>query len=251
MVCWEQWDAAIDDVVSEIFRTLAIEQPPVDALFIVRAVGCELAFDAGQWGRARQKKIDGQTAVFLKPDDRPERLQWAAAHELGEIFAWQICQKVDASLNELPNGFREQLAHRFASRLLLPTQWFSNDLRASGPDLYALKAQYRTASHELIARRLLDDFPHRILTIVDQGRVVHRQNGCQLRPGPLSSMERQLVAESHESGRMLSRNVGDICCESWPVHEPEWKREILFTYAASEFAGDTDSDGVYADELTC
>lgn len=248
---WELWDGAVDELISEIFRTLAIEQPPVDALSIVRAVGCELAFDASQWGRARQKTIDGQTAVFLKPDDRPERLQWAAAHELGEIFAWQICEKVAASLEELPNGFREQLAHRFASRLLLPTTWYSEDLRESGADLHSLKTRYRTASHELISRRLLDFFPHRILTIVDQGRVVLRQNGYQSRPGPLCAMERQLVAACRESGRTVSRDSDDIRCEVWPVHEPDWKREILFTYASCESFCDPAVDRVYADETAC
>jgi len=248
---WEIWDDAVDELVSEILRTLAIETPPVDALFIVRAVGCELAFDAGQRGRARQKSMDGQTAVFLRPDDRPERLQWAAAHELGEIFAWQICERTSERLDELPGDFREQLANRFASRLLLPTMWYSEHLLETGFDLFLFKESYRTASHELIARRLLDYFPQRILTIIDQEQVVHRQNGYQSRPGPLLPCERQLVGRCHDSGRFLSEDFAGIRCEVWPVHEPERKREILLTYATAEFADETAVAGACMDEMTC
>lgn len=235
---WERWDEAVDELVNEILSTLAIDTPPVDAMFVVRALGCELAFDARQQGRARQKTMDGQTAVLLKPDDRPERLQWAAAHELGEIFSWQICERVTESIDELPIEFREQLANRFAARLLLPTAWYAEHLGDFGANLYSFKDRFRTASHELIARRLLDFFPHRILTIVDREQVVHRQNGYQSRPGALLPIERQLVEQCHQTGEVFSRESEGICCEAWPVHEPQWKREILFTYAAGDFVDD-------------
>ena len=143
---WEPWDRAIDEQVEEILSRLAIEEPPVDALHVVRSLGCELAFDAQQAGRARQKLIAGQSAVLLKPDQRPERLQWATAHELGEIVAWKICERVNEDMQELPETFREQLANRFASRLLLPTEWFLADLKIMGRDLFLLKERYRTSS---------------------------------------------------------------------------------------------------------
>lgn len=248
---WERWDDSIDELIREILRTLAIDQPPVDALFVGRAIGCELAFDAAQTGRARQKTIDGQPAIFLKPEDRPERLQWAAAHELGEIFAWQICKRVSESLDELPANFREQLANRFASRLLLPTVWYSDRLGETGFDLYSFKERFPTASHELIGRRLLDFAPHRILTIIDRGQVVHRQNGYQSRPGPLLSFERQIVARCHGSGRYFSQDFEGIRCDVWPVHEPGWKREILLTYATEESFDETVAAGNCVGEMAC
>jgi Zn-dependent peptidase ImmA (M78 family) len=248
---WERWDEAIDELISEILRTLAVDQPPVDALFVARAAGCELAFDAAQTGRARQKLINGQTAIFLKPEDRPERLQWAAAHELGEIFAWQICKRVSENLDELPFNLREQLANRFASRLLLPTGWYSKHFHETGFDLYLFKEHFPTASHELIARRLLDFSPHRILTIIDRNEVVHRQNGYQSRPGPLLSFERQLVVRCHGSGRFVSQDFEGIRCDVWPVHEPGWKREILLTYAAEESIDEAVTTGNCVGEMTC
>ncbi|MBD3674829.1 MAG: ImmA/IrrE family metallo-endopeptidase [Planctomycetaceae bacterium] len=226
---WEAWDLAIDERVGEILYRLAIDEPPVDALHVARSLGCDLAFDNSQAGRARQKLIEGQPAVLLKPDDRPERLQWATAHELGEILAWQICERVDEDWRELPDIFREQLANRFASKLLLPTDWFLSDLKIMGRDLFLLKERYRTASHELIARRLQDVSPEMILTVVDQQEVTSRRNGYARRPGPLLPAERNALQECHESGRPVNSENDQLRLEVWPIHEPGWKREILLT----------------------
>jgi len=226
---WESWDLAIDELCGDILTRLATEEPPVDALHAARLLGCELAYDQSQQGRARQKMIEGQPAVLLKPDDRPERLQWATAHELGEIFAWKICERTDHALEELPAQFREQLANRFASHFLLPTDWFQADLRSMGRDLFLLKERYRTASHELIARRLQDFHVDIIVTIIDQQEVSSRKNGFARHPGPLLSAEREAVRECHLSGRPLSFLTDSLRLEIWPIHETGWKREILFT----------------------
>lgn len=229
---WEPWDRAIDEQVGEILFRLAIEEPPVDSLRVARSLGCDLAFDSQQFGRARQKLIEGQPAVLLKPDDRPERLQWATAHELGEIVAWRICERVDEDFRELPETFREQLANRFASKLLLPTDWFESDLKIMGRDLFLLKERYRTASHELIARRLQEFSREIIVTIIDQQEVTLRQNGYSRRPGPLITEEREAVRECHDSGRSLTVETEHLRLEVWPIHEPQWKREILLTLPA-------------------
>ena len=48
------------------------------------------------------------------------------------------------------------MANNLAGRLLLPTAWFVADAAAENWDLIALKHRYATASHELIARRMLE-----------------------------------------------------------------------------------------------
>jgi len=226
---WELWDRSIDQFCGEIFSRLAIEEPPVDALHTVKLLGCELAFDCQQLGRARQKSIAGQPTLLLKPDDRPERLQWATAHELGEVVAWQICERAEARLEEQPLVFREQLANRFASRFLLPTEWFQADLRMMGRDLFLLKERYRTASHELIARRLQDFFRDMIVTIVDQSEITSRRNGHSRHPGRLLPVERDVLRECHASGKPANFETDACRLEIWPIHEAGWKREILLT----------------------
>ena len=48
---WEPWDRAIEELIGEILDRLAVEEPPVDSLHVARSLGCELAYDAQQFGR--------------------------------------------------------------------------------------------------------------------------------------------------------------------------------------------------------
>jgi hypothetical protein len=41
--------------------------------------------------------------------------------------------------------------------------------------------------------------------------------------------EREAVRECHQSSRPFNTESGGLRMEVWPIHEPGWKREILFT----------------------
>jgi Zn-dependent peptidase ImmA (M78 family) len=133
-------------------------------LKIAQRLRVELVWDAGQTGRARRQQLAGQPAIFLRPDDRPERVQWAAAHELGEQFADRVIAKLELSPEELLPRQRESVANQLANRILLPGKPFAAACRATGSDLYRLKERFVTASHELIAWRMLDLPGPRIVT---------------------------------------------------------------------------------------
>ena len=83
----------------------------------------------------------------------------AVAHEIGEHIAYRVFARWGADPVETAANAREQVANWLAGRLLLPTAWFAADGTACGWDLLALKARYNTASHELIARRMLECRP--------------------------------------------------------------------------------------------
>src|SRR5947199_99878 len=68
----------------------------------------------------------------------------------------------------------ESLANLFAHRLLVPTRWLAGEARACGYDLPSLKERFRTASHEVIAWRLLDLSEPCVITIVDNDSVSRR-----------------------------------------------------------------------------
>ena len=149
---------------------------PVDAILLADQLGVTVAVDRSQAGRGRHKRMAGKSAIFLSPDDRPERLQWAAAHELGEMFACEVFLRANVEFGRVEKDhidptLREQVANLFASRLLLPTRSFSDDARRTECDLLELKAIYRTSSHELIVMRLLDLPEPSIVTIFDQGQL--------------------------------------------------------------------------------
>ena len=76
---------------------------------------------------------------------------------------------VDA--REAPPNTRESVANQLAGRLLLPVAWFKPKAVRAGWDLFELKREFSTASHELIARRMLDFEPAVMITVFDHGRI--------------------------------------------------------------------------------
>lgn len=229
-----RWQSAIDEVVAGLLEACRMATPPVDALRLARGLGVVVALDASQPGRARQKILQGQRSIFLRPEDRPERLQWAAAHELGEIHAERIFAAAHWSGDDVPPRLREQVANLFASRLLLPQPTFDDDARQCDFDLFELKELYRTASHELIARRLLDLRPDALLTIFDQGQLTTRMNGFGRSSAPLLPVERECLNTAHAEARPAQSESAEVRVRCWPVHEPGWQREILLMLPAGE-----------------
>lgn len=221
------WAIRLDDVAADVLEQAGIAGPPVDALLVAERLKILVVFDAAQQGRARHKKLGGSSSIFLKPDERPERLQWAAAHELGEVFAHRVAEPVD--LHGSGTGAREQIASQIASRLLLPRGWFFTDAQLLDGDLFELKKRYSTASHELIAWRLLDLPQPSIVSIFDQGRLMRRRAQPGGQSPPLSPIERACWRQVHQTGEPLQQAVGSLRVQAWPVHEPHWRREILRT----------------------
>jgi hypothetical protein len=117
---------------------------------------------------------------------------------------------------------------------LLPRAWFEADGFDVDWDLFELKARYATASHELIARRMLEMPPPIIVTLWDHGRQAWRRSNVPSRTPSLSPPEGAARQAAHDFGRAarcepleLPDGVEDV--RAWPIHEPAWKREIVRT----------------------
>jgi hypothetical protein len=225
MTTREDWQAACDAVVDELLAAAEILAPPVDVLAITARLAWPVVWDTGQTGRARFQRLDGRPTLFVRPEERPERLQWAVAHEIGEASAWQVCERVGVSPDELAPRQREELANQFAQRLLLPTGWFDS----CRDDLFALKARFTTASHELIAWRWLDRAEPTVVSLFDQGRLVRRRCNFADRAPALCSAETACVEAARRSGATEQGQWEGGRVRGWPVHETGWQREILRT----------------------
>jgi hypothetical protein len=186
----------------------------------------------------------GQASILLRHEPRLERRQWAVAHELGEHVAEQVFRRLGAEPSSALPNLREEVANQLASRLLLPTKWFAADARACDWDLLALKCRYNTASHELIGRRMLDFSPTVIVTVCDQGQITFRRSNLMSRAVPLTPIERECWHVVHQHSAPARRCSGALSVTGWPVHEPDWKREILRT-AWSEGADDDPAAETY------
>jgi len=163
--------------------------------------------------------------------ERPEREQWAVAHEVAESVACRVFQRLGILFDEALPTARELVANRLASCLLLPRRWFAVDGQQADWDLMALKVRYVTASHELIARRMLDMRPPIVVTVCDLGRVRWRRSNGAAPPPAMLREEKSLWCEAHETGlpteTTLDAETGLGLVRCWPIHEPGWKREIL------------------------
>jgi hypothetical protein len=258
----EEIARAVDCVADELLAEHGCHAPPVDALQLAARMGLALAWDEDLRGRARlvrlasrrtappatarpatataattyrstahrstaQASIAAHGAILLRPEPRQERRQWAVAHEIGECLAARVYARLGVDPRCGPPSGREWLANRLASALLLPSGWFVVDGDRFDWELPRLKERYATASHELIARRMLDAPPRVIVTIFDQDQVTFRAANLPIRPPPPGQAELDGQRQAHRLARPWRSARGHLRVTAWPIHEPGWKREIV------------------------
>ena len=230
----QELSAALDRVASKVLEEAGVDTPPVDAFAVAQSLGFAVAWDDRQTGRARLLRLaddDGppRASIMLRSDPRQERRQFAVAHEIGEAFAHRVFTQLGVAPAEVQPVAREQVANYLAGRLLLPSAWFEHAAIECSWDLPALKRSFSTASHELIARRMLDFPPPVIITVVDAGRVTFRRTNVPGRAPPVCEAERQCQRQSNDSGQPSDTSTPAMTIRAWPIHEPTWRREILRT----------------------
>lgn len=233
MLTGQDWRRAIESSARDVLRQAKIRQPPVDAFAAAKAQQIPIVWDETQTGRGRIARIAGRPTIFLRPDERPERQQWAAAHELGESCVWRICRALGQSGDDLTPRQREELANAFAKSLLLPAPWFQRDSRVCDYDLLQMKSIYATASHELIASRWLDAESSAIVTVFDQGRITHRQTNLPTQI-PLTVTEKTCWSKLRDSRTSHRVQADRLSVRGWCVDSPGWEREILYAVISSD-----------------
>jgi Zn-dependent peptidase ImmA (M78 family) len=234
----EELAAALDVCASEVLWEAGLTEPPVDAVAVAREIGLVVTRDEtlpyrGHFVRLaeREERGGGQATIVIGQAERPEREQWAVAHEIGESVAFRVFERLGVRFDEALPTARELVANRLANALLLPRRWFVKDGRELDWDLFALKEQYETASHELIARRMLEMRPGVVITVCDQGRIFWRRSNVTARPPEMLAEEKAVWRDVHAVGlpldEFLDMETGLSRVRCWPVHEEGWKREIL------------------------
>ncbi len=229
----EELAAGLDRVVEQILDKSGVAAPPVDAVAVAHQLGIAVAWDDRQQGRARYVRLSGRrpgrqrATILVRPEPRPERRQWAVAHEIGEHVACHVFAQWGVDPRETEPNARETVANYLAGRLLLPTPWFARDGTSTGWDLTALKSIYVTASHELIARRMLECRPPIIVSIFDHRHISFRRSNLPGRPPAPSKAEIDCWRDVHRSNQPSEARDGPQVVRGWPIHEDGWKREIL------------------------
>jgi hypothetical protein len=94
-------------------------------------------------------------------------------------------------------------------------------------DLLELKKLYRTASHEVIALRLLDLPDSCIITVLDNGAIYKRRSNAWQVRRQLEPPEQRCQRFVHQHGEPHHIHENGWSVHGWPVHQDGWKREIL------------------------
>ncbi len=186
-----------------------------------------LCLDRRQPQRGRAQRAGGRRQIYLRPEPTEERHQWTVAHEIGEHFKPGLLQRLGVSPEATRAMAGESLANLFAHRLLVPQSWLAADAPDLDHDLLRLKERYRTASHEVIALRLLDLSEPCVITIVDNDHVHRRRSNAWRVRKVLEPAEAKCQRVVNRRGEPHVIREGRWSVWGWPVHQADWKREIL------------------------
>jgi len=240
----EQTRGVLDRCADDLLWEAGVAEPPVDAYAVADRLGMVVTRDAALRGRARfarlasESVLGGVETIVLADERREERRQFAVAHEVGEAHAIRVYDTLGIDSRETAPRTREAVANALAGRLLAPRRWLQRVWRECDGDLIALKRVFRTASHELLARRVLECVAApTIVTVTDNGRVVWRRTNTRYAAPPRTRLEVECQRRAHATAAPVAARSDDdelarVRC--WPIHEEGWRREIAF----SELHGD-------------
>jgi hypothetical protein len=220
--------AIVDRMVDELLRAANIVQPPVDAIALAQGhLGMVICLDKRQAQRGRAQRAAGKKQIFLRPEPREERHQWTVAHEIGEHIKSDLLIRLGMEPGQTRAMAGESLANLFAYRLLVPTRWFADDAPALDYNLLSLKERYPTSSHEVLAWRFLDLPEPCIVTILDNDAVTRRRSNSWPIKRKLEPAEEKCRSYVHQHGRPRRVQENGWTVQGWPVHQTDWKRDIL------------------------
>ena len=234
---------SVHEVVAAILSDLGIARPPIDARLVAKRLGFrihqrsdELAGMGFRGYKMNEDPNSEQTpgiagCIYVDQLDRPERVQWITAHEIGElVLPGRVGDEISSDAIQL-----ERACDEFATELLLPRDWFFEHCRQVRFDLLELKAIFSTASHEVIAKRMLAHHEPCVISIFDQDRRPRRFSNLGYSMPPVSFADGVIQRTVRTTGEAIRETrqttAGGMEVAGWPVHDKEtgWKREILRT----------------------
>jgi Zn-dependent peptidase ImmA (M78 family) len=225
----------IDRLVDEVLDSAKVSQPPIDAIHLAqRHLGMVVCLDEKQPQRGRAQRSGKGKLIYLRREPTEERHQWTVAHEIGEHLKASLLQQLGVEPGQMPVMAGESLANLFAYHLLVPQRWFADEAPQLDYDPLELKKRYRTASHEVIAWRLLDLPSPAIITIIDNDHIYRRRSNAWPTHRHLEPAEEECQHYVHYYSRpkVIQKDLWTV--HGWPVHQPDWKREILRSVVDSD-----------------
>jgi hypothetical protein len=224
----EDLHQAADRLVEELLAAAGVARPPVDAVDLARRhLGMIVSETARSEPRARARRGGPADVIAVSHESSEEGRQWAAAQAVGERLKPDLTRRLGLDPAARLGLTGESFAGLIAQRLLTPTTWFAGDARGCRWDLPELQRLYATASTELIAWRLLDLPEPCVITIVENDHVHRRRSNAWRVDKTLHPAEQQCQRYVHHYSRPHIASAEGWTVQGWPVHQADWKREIL------------------------
>lgn len=218
---WHAIATLVENEANALLKRLNITAPPVDAFTFASALNLVVHRDPSLNTRGYSRRRWGIETITVgsKNPGKSERKHFTIAHEIGEVLlAGRIEQR-----------FLEDACNLMAVSLLLPIEWFRRDAEAMDFDLFALKGRYSTASHEVIAYRMLDVRPL-IVSIFDNG-LLYRRKSSYTTPvrwaRQVSPLEMECMRAVSEKAERVSLYSDEMNVSGWPIFREGWERVIL------------------------
>jgi hypothetical protein len=213
----------LDNLIQEFMARASLHQPPVDADALLNGKAWQLLGLAAPLHHAKK------TAQVFDPKESESsevKKQWLAAQTLASSLQKEAKVRWEkANDSQASQGI--SFINLIAQRILVPTHWLKSIVLSVDYDLIELKRIFKTPAYEIIALRMLDLENPCIITIVDNGHVFKRKSNCCNPPKILSPTETMVLNYVHENSRPKKVNDQGWQVSGWPVHQLDWRREIL------------------------
>jgi hypothetical protein len=216
---FDEQQTIIESAVERLLGAAGISQPPVQPARIARAMRINVLDRELPLRRGQSYLYRGMKFVDLARAGRPERRNFALAHEIMELELAGVVPDKEQ---------KHTIALRGAAALLCPAVFFREACTNGSFDLFQLKAVFSTASHEVIALRSLD-FAEAIVSVFDNGRLVNRQTSYPFGVQPVAQEEQALVDRVMRSGQVEAHAWEGASATAYPVFEAQFRRIILRT----------------------
>lgn len=213
----------LDNLVQEFMVIASLHQPPVDAEALLNAKAWQLL---GLAAPLHHAKKNAQVFDPKESESSEVKKQWLAAQTLASSLQKEAKVRWEKSNdNQASQGI--SFINLIAQRILVPTHWLKSIALSVDYDLIELKRIFKTPAYEIIALRMLDLENPCIITIVDNGHIFKRKSNCCIPPKTLSHTEAMVLNYVHENSRPKKANDQGWQVSGWPVHQLDWRREIL------------------------
>jgi hypothetical protein len=217
----------VDRAVEELLTQARVKAPPVDAIALTRHVGLPTAEKPRQGHAPRANRSPPTTDTTPCAATSEEQRQWEAAQAIGKHLQPQLLQQLGFVSGEKKPPMGESLSGLFARHLLLPSAWFSADAASFDFELFQLKERYRSATHEMIAFRLLDLPEPCIITLVVDDKVHRRRSNAWPVKKRLEPAEAECLRAVTRDGQPHTLRAGGWTVWGWPLWHGGCNREVL------------------------